>query len=637
MKSVNDVCDAIQHGTLNAEELSVSPNATDADGCSLLHWAAINNRVRIAKELIRQGAMVNLRGGTLGETPLMWASRFFYPRMVTLLLENGAEVGLKSKLGYDALHLACQSGNINIVLILLALGQAPPNQVIDFDGNTAFLFLVKNRDRSSAMSTCSLDLCRVLCNDIFDIDIGAVDLSGNNALHILAGSPFKFNSREREQGLAAGDADNPNPKVALYTSAPANRDRDMKLALLLLTKCPQIATAKNAAGKTPLEVSMLPAINNTLIQRLLNDFGMYNRFPRALPSLITCSVVISLFVWLQIFGWLLGCLSFSISLLVFDRFSQASLRQHEGRLWFGLNLGLITTLSGVYLWFLRSHYSNLLNLLFCLEVFGIYLTLHRTTTTEPASLAKTKSGDKRSLHRILDRIVEEGPQEGLPLESAVAGQFVVCATCLNDKLAASVHCSCCDRCMIAVDHHCPYVNNCVGKGNRRSFLLFCLFAAIGSAWMGVSSIWVEYNVLCVDIPLSNFFLLRALNIQSCVAGQNPALAASTWLALVVSIWTAVMFTQQLVFVANETSSLEVMQGRVSGKCRVGCIRAFGNIWRFFQSGTYSLAAPQAAPGHRHPQDESHAPLIANISSPSAKKRANSAQLSSRVHGGHMEV
>ena len=39
-------------------------------------------------------------------------------------------------------------------------------------------------------------------------------------------------------------------------------------------------------------------------------------------------------------------------------------------------------------------------------------------------------------------------------------------------------CQSCNICVVNLDHHCPFVNNCVGRGNRRVFVLFTLFASM---------------------------------------------------------------------------------------------------------------------------------------------------------------
>ena len=39
----------------------------------------------------------------------------------------------------------------------------------------------------------------------------------------------------------------------------------------------------------------------------------------------------------------------------------------------------------------------------------------------------------------------------------------------------SYHCSTCDRCVIYMDHHSIWVNNCIGLNNYRFFLTFCLY------------------------------------------------------------------------------------------------------------------------------------------------------------------
>ena len=55
---------------------------------------------------------------------------------------------------------------------------------------------------------------------------------------------------------------------------------------------------------------------------------------------------------------------------------------------------------------------------------------------------------------------------------------MLCPECEVIRTARSRHCSICNRCVERFDHHCPWVNNCVGIKNHRAFMFFLLFTEI---------------------------------------------------------------------------------------------------------------------------------------------------------------
>lgn len=53
-----------------------------------------------------------------------------------------------------------------------------------------------------------------------------------------------------------------------------------------------------------------------------------------------------------------------------------------------------------------------------------------------------------------------------------------CSYCLVHKTTSSKHCLICERCVDMFDHHCFWINNCVGRKNIRIFGLFLFLVSL---------------------------------------------------------------------------------------------------------------------------------------------------------------
>jgi hypothetical protein len=56
-----------------------------------------------------------------------------------------------------------------------------------------------------------------------------------------------------------------------------------------------------------------------------------------------------------------------------------------------------------------------------------------------------------------------------------------CTKCSQYRPPHAHHCSMCGACILVWDHHCPWINNCVGHGTRKWFLSFVLSLFVGTA------------------------------------------------------------------------------------------------------------------------------------------------------------
>jgi len=186
------------------------------------------------------------------------------------------------------------------------------------------------------------------------------------------------------------------------------------------------------------------------------------------------------------------------------------------------------------------------------------------------------------------------PSRGV-LESESGGW---CGICNATKPPRAHHCSKCRRCSLRMDHHCHFINNCVGQANQRHFylylvflemaVLYCLLLAVpswwalkqtcaGSApdpstqpqhhWFGLGLFLLVDNLTagCTDDNRQNAFIMSGL---ICVAGFTLVLVGGLLRQQTSNLRKGVTYIEQL-----KAEKRAVPNGSRFSE------RGLGNVWR----------------------------------------------------------
>lgn len=132
-----------------------------------------------------------------------------------------------------------------------------------------------------------------------------------------------------------------------------------------------------------------------------------------------------------------------------------------------------------------------------------------------------------------------------------------CKKCKKIKPPFTHHCHVCNRCILKMDHHCPWMSGCIGFHNYRFFFLFLLYLWLGCIYAAAMS----------TIPL-----LRSLNEPN--GEPSTAVLFTFIMSAAILIALTVLLVWHVYLVATSQSTIDFYSNRQSRREA----RREGKVW-----------------------------------------------------------
>ncbi|KAL5605971.1 hypothetical protein BROUX41_006228 [Berkeleyomyces rouxiae] len=502
----------------------------DDEGITPLHWASINNQYAMCKFLIDHGAEINRKGGESVSTPLQWAAQRCHYYTVNLLLQHGADPLITDSQGYNTLHISSFNGNV--LLIVLLLHQGIPVDVLDSFGHTALMWAAyKGFPR---------------CVDVFlrwGASVHITDEQGFTALHwaLVKGSPQCI-LKLIEYG-ADRFAQTTNGKTPATTALELNTASAWHRAL---KECGYDEDGHAAIPNWPGSAYMLQ-----------DRRGFVTKFMFFWPFLLVWAGL-HIMAYMPFFAAvpLTAIVSYGLMCVAQQvmEYAPPDMRHFSRTPWMAGIFAATLFWTGLnWLWTVmpettfgagvgESH--SLLSLLFMVCFVAVVYFYTASMVYDPGFVPRLNGIAEQKA--VIDEL--------LGLWKFDEENF--CVTCMIRTPLRSKHCKRCQRCVAKHDHHCPWVNNCIGVNNHRHFFLYIITLTLGILVYD----WILYHYFSRISELAEpTCTLLAPSLCRLVNADAYTLLIGIWDTMQL-VWVSMLLFVQFIQVARAMTTYENMFG-----------------------------------------------------------------------------
>lgn len=454
-----DIIKATQYGIFERVKQIVEKDGydvrkPDSDNITVLHWAAINNRHELVKYLLSAGAIVDAIGGDLNSTPLQWAVRQGHQSMVALLVNAGADATIRDGEGSAAIHIAAQFSYWPICAYLVAKGIDV--DTFDTNGLTPLMWAVL---RSQGPDTIRVLLALGADSNLTDRRLRntplhlAVETPNATAFDLLMEKSSDLQA-ENNKGvsplsLATGKRDWMGERIiAELENRGVTRARGIKrifsnparrTALLFVLSLFFLVSAGSIFdASSPLMSSWAIKLGSLILSYIF----MFLTIKMVIPSGETSDKMP--ICWSEATK-----LMITLTVLV--------------QVWPTLDIGWFRTL--VYIFFTPA----------------LHYIFFKTVTGDPGFI-KVES---KVQHATIIELCEDDKLDSSSL----------CTSSLIKRPLRSKFCGTSKRLVAKFDHYCPWVNNAVGAGNHKYFVLYLTLLVVNLSWHvhAIGTHWTSPN------------------------------------------------------------------------------------------------------------------------------------------------